>query len=305
MESIKSDIHIAIITHDRPELLLDLISSVRKLIDLDEVQVHAVQQLGNARVDKVIQANLDLFSSHIKTAPNESQVELRISATRIAAYEHIFDTHGGQEAIVFEDDIVISPDALVFYKAMIAKHGSDPKYRGINFGSVEPITPNSEWHYFIQRFGLHGPASGISKGTWRALKPHLNSLIESFGHFDLAFEQYLRTGFMISPARSRYLDFGANGTHAGSFDSHYFTGLSRSWVGSESPQSDQEWILSSPTELFRDDCFEYSTSEDFFFRVMWELNLRNSLFVSKLILKFLYKFKYLPKCRKNGRQHSY
>ncbi len=296
-------IHIVIIAFDRPDLLSKLIKSTRDLTDLKQTQVHVVQQLGNDSVDKVIEANKDLFNQHIKTNPQDVRVDMKISANRIAAYELVFETLQGSAAIIFEDDVLISNDTLVFFKSMLEQFGENPKFRGVNFGSLEPANRSKYNQYFIQRFGLHGPASGITRNTWTALRPHLDLLIPDVGSFDVAFEQYLRTGFMISPARSRYLDFGADGTHTGPASSHYFKGLSESWIGQEAQSDFQDWRLSKPTKLFRDDCFEYKKSEDTFFQVLWVLKRWSRFSASRLIHKILYKFVYIPKCEANRQRY--
>lgn len=291
---------IAIITFNRPELLIQLLDSLRKLKGVEKYKVFIIQQEGAEEISKIIKQNEDLFVDHIVVSPMQKKIEQKIAENRLCAYRYVFEENEGTAAIVLEEDVVLSPDALVFFEMALSRYSEISNFMGVNFGSVEPPRPNSESEYFLQRFGLHGPASGITMTTWMGIRPHLNSVLEKSGHFDLAFEFFLRQGFMVSPSRSRYRDLGANGTHAGSNELPYFTGLANSWLSDSDSFLPTEWVLAKPSVPFRDDCFDYRPHENLFYKSLWKLRTIERSKISSALFNILYKLIYLPKCRLNS-----
>jgi hypothetical protein len=296
----KGKLYIAIITYNRPLLLKQLLDSVRLLVGIEKYKVLIIQQEGSDQVSKVIALNRDLFDDYLIVSPNSGKVEQKIAENRLTAYRYVFEENSGSAVIILEEDVVVSPDALVFFEMALSRYSEKGSFMGVNFGSVEPPRPNSESEYFMQRFGLHGPASGITRKTWQGIKPHLNSILTTLGHFDLAFEFFLRQGFMVSPSRSRYLDLGVNGTHTGSGELPYFSGLSTSWLSEPNLTVPSKWELANPSRPFRDDCFDYRPYENLFFKALWQLRILESTKTGSVLFKGMYKFFYLRKCRQNN-----
>jgi hypothetical protein len=77
-----------------------------------------------------------------------------------------------------------------------------------------------------------GPASAIPKQTWK--KFDLEKLMKNKNEdWDGAMEPYIKTGFMVTPNLSRFLDLGTHGVHArAGVNESYFKNLEESFVGS-------------------------------------------------------------------------
>ncbi len=291
---------IAIITYNRPNLLEKLIESIRTLDKVENYKLIIIQQLGCPEVSEIIERNRELFVSVIKTNPSDEATESKIAFNRLTAYKLMFEEYRSDFAIVFEEDVIPSKDLLHFFEMSRERFSGDKHFMGINFGSIEPPVPNTENVYFRQRFGIHGPASAISANAWFDLRPELDVLLARFGHFDVGFEFYLRRGFMVSPARSRYLDLGTFGTHSGGQESGYFNAIDQSWLDLTKVGIPLEWEEGQPTVPFRDDCFVYKPAENFIFLLMWKLTSGKNSTLSAFLFKFIYKFYYIPKCRRNS-----
>jgi hypothetical protein len=292
--------YIAIITYNRPALLERLIKSIRNLDKVENYSLIVIQQLGCPQVSEIIKRNQELFMAHIKTDPSDKATESKIASNRLTAYKLIFEKYRSDFGIVFEEDVILSRDLLHFFEMARERFRGDKHFMGINFGSIEPPTPDTEHIYFKQRFGIHGPASAISVNTWLQLKPMIHVLLEKFGHFDVGFEFFLRKGFMVSPARSRYLDLGTYGTHTGGQETGYFNAIDRSWLNFAKAEKPYEWKEGKPTIPFRDDCFLYSRRENCIFWLMWKSISVSDSALSTYLFKFIYRFYYLPKCRRNS-----
>ncbi len=293
---------IAIMTFNRAPLLAELFNSIRSLIGLEQYRIIIFQQVGSDETSKLIELNKDLFFEHVQLSPTKDKVEEKIAENRLRAYQYIFEEYNGESAIVFEDDVVLSNDTLLFFSMALTKFSNNQNFMGVNFGSVEPPHANSENEYFLQRFGIHGPASGLTRRTWLDIKPHLEAALGNHKHFDVAFEFFLRRGFMVTPSRSRYLDLGANGTHAGSDDLPYFSGLRESWLRNPNSTISTEWSLAEPSKPFRDDCFVYRSRDNLFFKILWRLRLLGNSGIGSFLFKLMYKFVYLPKCYRNAKK---
>ena len=115
---------------------------------------------------------------------------------------------------------------------MFLKFKNKSSFRGVNLGSLEPRSQVNADEYSLLRFGLHGPASAISRKTWNHYR---NKDLLEFGSsnlFDGIYEHYIKTGFMVTPNQSRFLDSGWGGTHTlMDPNDRYFSGLRNSWLG--------------------------------------------------------------------------
>jgi len=176
---------------------------------------------------------LEEFSNEINIlihTSGEGKTPLQnINFNRILCYEYSFNLLGADYVLAIEDDCIISDDAIYFVEEIFKKYQKRSYFRGINLGSKE--IQCSENSYSFLRYGLMGQAGVITRETWNHFNlEKLKKDSQSFP-FDSLVEPYLKSGFMVTPNRSRMNDRGWVGTHfdTDSSDVH-FDAIARSWL---------------------------------------------------------------------------
>jgi hypothetical protein len=224
---------IVIVTHKRADLLSNLLKSLENAAGIDEWFINLVWQTGSQEVGAVISRNQHLLDNVLQVDGSNRSTTENISRNRYLGYLSTFDWLDSEYVLGLEEDVEIAPDALKFIDFVINKHGSYSAFRGVNLGSGHRRDALNDNKYSFQRYGIHGPAAVITKSTWK--KFDISELMKSAARSDLFdghFEYYLRTGFMVTPVNSRYLDRGYSGTHTGAADSDpYFTENTSSYIG--------------------------------------------------------------------------
>jgi len=192
-----------------------------------------VHQVGNRMTAKAIEDFLSRNSNSILIQINGSQ---RSSTENISFNRHLglkfcFETLSAEYVVALEDDVEVSIDIFNFTKFVMRKYSKNRNFRGINYGSFEPHGDQSSLYYSKVRFGVHGPASTITKMTWKRLNvPRVREKLTRL-LYDGVFEYFCKTGFMITPENSRFLDIGYNGTHTPGVSDPYFHKMASSFVG--------------------------------------------------------------------------
>lgn len=134
-----------------------------------------------------------------------------------------------------EDDVEIARDSALFCAFAIDKYWGNPNFRDVNLGSRIPKTSQSKVinSFSLVRYGLHGQAGLLTSTSWRYIKKYNLGLGGSDG-FDVQVESYLKTGFMVTPNYSRYLDrgFDSFAIHAPkNSEDAAFTATKNSYIG--------------------------------------------------------------------------
>jgi hypothetical protein len=188
-------------------------------------------------------------------------------AARIIGLDYCFDQLAVDYVVAIEDDVLCGYDTLVFCQKMIDLYGADQRFRGINLGSKELFNEAYRDEYGMFRYGLFGQGGAVTKETWARIK-RLNILSNLKDHgFDFLVEYYYKTGFVIMPRCSRYIDVGWNGTHAPKDPEHdYYQSLRASWVGI-APFTVPNYRQTNFKFKWRDDCIQYSSLQNFKFEV--------------------------------------
>lgn len=258
--AVRDSYNISIITHNRPELLQKSIESVLYAVKGRDVPIYVIwQQPDDSTIESTRQV-IDKYIDHFKRIEIQQKKysipEDNIDAARLKALEIAFLDPSIKYAVVIEDDVCLADDAFDFIESVIAKHGTKIAFRGVNFGSKE--VKGSANGYSKNRYGIHGPASVISRKTWK------NSGLANFGEkslprtWDGYIEPYLKTGFMVTPNLSRYIDFGAGGTHSKLSNKDYFNGLQNSFeVLSKSEKTASEYFHEQILHTWRFDSKAY------------------------------------------------
>jgi hypothetical protein len=190
---------------------------------------------------------------------------LNMNSNRILGLNFCFEKLGSEMVIAVEDDVQLGYDALVFSEDIILRYSKNSSFRGVNLGSRMPRSGDLFYSYGKFRYGISGQGSAMTKDTWRKIN-NLNLLQGiSYKGFDSLVEDYFKTGFVISPYASRYLDEGWRGTHASPDPNHpYYIDLQKSFVGSL-PFAQQRLSCVRSKYSWRKDCIPYYGVLNFYY----------------------------------------
>ena len=223
---------IVIFTYARAQLLRDSISSVLAAVGNDHWKKVLVHQLGNLEVKSVVDEFANSFDIIVSIEGQQKTTLGNINFNRILGTQICFETLGAEMVLGIEEDSMIGYDSLAFIEEIFEQYSEQNAFRGINLGSFETGTDENFYTYSLLRFGLHGQAGVLTKRTWnRISKENLLNNIDVEG-WDSRIEHFLKSGFMVTPNRSRLLDRGWIGTHAPTdSEDPYFKNMQASWVG--------------------------------------------------------------------------
>jgi hypothetical protein len=256
--------NITIITHNRPELLEKSIKSVLCAVKGRDVPINVIWQQPEDSTVELTSRVIDKYSHHFKKIEIQQKKysipEHNIDTARLIALEIAFRDPSIKYAIVLEDDVCLADDVCDFIESIIVKHGTKKAFRGVNFGSKE-INGDASG-YSKNRYGIHGPASMITRRTLikSGLAKRSNKNLPKT--WDGFIESYLKTGYMVTPNLSRYIDLGVNGTHTNESNLEYFRGLQASFkVMNETKFENMNYSLIQISHRWRHDCVEYKSIE--------------------------------------------
>lgn len=190
-----------------------------------------------------------------------------INTNRILGLEILFSEMKVDAVLAVEDDIEISKDSGNFCQFIFDRYYADDNFRGINLGSRIPRSNIARQlnTYSLLRYGLHGQAGLIPKRTWQYIRKKGLGL-EPLSGFDAQIEAYLKTGFMVTPNFSRYLDRGFDlfATHATrDSTSRSITTIEESYVGRFYYPDNPQYELSQSNHMsWRSDAITYKASEN-------------------------------------------
>jgi hypothetical protein len=259
---------ILITAYSRPQELARCLESVTNQIGDVSYPIVVFRQKGNSEVSEVISRFLERISYLVEfNALGKTPLE-NINLNRILGYEFCFNILKSKWVLAIEEDIEISNDSVRFVEAMYLRYAKKKSFRGVNLGSMEPLQDNLKSTYSLLRYGLHGQAAAICDKTWQKFK--VPQLIErSKTHaLDGQLEFYLKSGFMVTPNNSRYVDWGWNGTHAPKDASHtYYSQLRQSWVGKE-VELNSAYSRMDIRHAWRSDCKPYRRFSLYFYLEM-------------------------------------
>lgn len=242
---------IVCITYKRANLLQSCLSSLEAARDFHEFDLYVVQQGDFKDVSTVIAKHANSIKTHIKVKADEGEVERNINFNRIVGFEFAFDA-GHNFVLGVEEDVEITSDSLSFILEVL-RHEYSSKFKGINLGSMEDPQAGLEDSYSLLRYGIHGPAGGVTKSTWEKAKMNLCLEGEGIVPWDSWLEPHLKTGFMVTPNISRYKDNGIGGTHTSAdSNSNYFKKLREGF----------DHIQSSPADTFKRIEIKHNWRED-------------------------------------------
>lgn len=273
---------IVVTTFNRYEHLEKCLHSIVTATGFSEYNLIVVFQKGSVEAHNVIRS----FEDHIDflcTVEGSNKTPLHnINWNRYISYNIAFELFESEFVLGIEDDTVISKDALVFCNQIFARYNKDRKFKGINLGSFELSSRTQANSYSKLRYGLHGQAGVITKRVWKQFSSDKAPWNIGVEPLDSMLEYRLKTGYMVTSNRSRYLDRGWGGTHAPQSDADsYFINLQNSWVGQDSNETN--FIECPIRHSWREDAVLFRRRDSLFayLRFMKYL-VKNSRFINRV-----------------------
>ena len=260
------------ITYNRPELFEQCLTSVVGANNGRQFPIVVVQQKSTEDYSEIIAKNINVIHQLVEVDGTGKNVEENINYNRIFGMERVFKDFDCDYAITIEDDAIVKNSAFDFCYLAAEEFGSNPRFRGVNFGSRIPYENDLEFTYSMLRYGCHGPASMVSRSVWKKSKLNGTALRSGKIAWDGWVEAYLKTGFMITPNLSMYMDLGTSGTHTSDFMSDaYFADLQNSFMDSKNDCS--QIALFQQEHNWRSDSIAYKRFQDFEFRARYFISL--------------------------------
>lgn len=261
---------ILITVWNRAEKLKECLNSLSQLKAIDEYRILIVQQDEFPEVTKVITEISWTKPIVLKTFGENRTGVQNITRNRILGYEKAFYELNATIVYGMEDDVILGFDALVFSESIIEKYKADKKFRGVNLFSGEKFEEKTKFKYGKFRFGISGQSWSITREIWdEILRTNILNDHKNMG-LDGLLEGYLKSGFVVMPYCSRYIDIGWGGTHAPDDPmASYFKKLEESWVGIE-PFEIKKYEYDNQLEFnWRRDCVKYKSSEDLMYLLLY------------------------------------
>ena len=246
---------ISIITYRRSQLLDLCLESLQNAMTKEMYPLYIIIQDASKDDIDVLRKYKQLISEIVYTSSDGLHVEDLINRNRILAWELPLTQKGYQYVMCLEDDVEVSADIFQFTEKVLEQNSGTKDFWGINYGSFEK--PEDSGSYSKLRFGLHGPASLISKTSLK--KFHLKALQKFAGAipWDGWVEPIVKRGFVVTSNVARYKDNGKGGTHATAANhSDYFNKLNESFAYGEK-QAIMEYRNIDIEHRWRKDCIAY------------------------------------------------
>ena len=254
----------SIISYNRSLLLDSCLESVGRAMGERKIPIYLVLQDAANQDEKVVEKYKNQISEIVHVRSENLDTEELINNNRIKAWEFALIENSHDYVICLEDDVEVSKDIFDFTEQVLEQNVNLSDFRGINYGSFE--TDAGAGTYSRIRYGLHGPASLISRETAKRFK--LRKLRKFHGRiaWDSWVEPILKKGFLATSNLSRYRDNGINGTHTSTGDNtNYFRKLNASFEIGQRIESmeianfDVEHSLRKDCDIYRSkDRFKYS-----------------------------------------------
>lgn len=267
---------VVIFCHSRAALLETAIQSFIAAEDSENWFLVVVQQLGYQEVDLMLQKYSEEIDYLHTFSPISDHYLANINHSRLTGWEIAFTNFCSSFVIGIEEDTSIAGDLLIFSNFIFRKHGTHPRFRGINYTSFYSFNQDLLHTYTLRRFGLSGQCGGLPRNTWK--KFNLASLRKLGSEEEWAshIEPLMKTGFTVFPNQSRALDQGWGGTSNPSSTSteDYFIRHKQSWVGSHACQ--ENFIrFDLREEIWRNDAILYNPLHNLYFSLRKYKSIQN------------------------------
>ena len=250
-------------TYSRPHLLSRCLESIYSMENSAKTDKMIVLQVGNLEVERLVYAYADERTEVIEVDGRHRTPLQNMNFNRWLALERGFYEQRKDWILSVEEDIELAPETLSFISQVYSTFSDNRKFRGINLGSILDKQELLDT-YSLQRFGVHGCGSVLTRRTWSIAKYcGAKKTLKKYA-FDGFLEGITKSGFMVTPNITLYLDSGwdsgTHNSHTGS-EPHYMENR-QSWVARDSKRVDKfrQFNIEIP---WREDCVPYNPEEDF------------------------------------------
>lgn len=244
-------------TYSRPELLDKCLESLYGAERSHEITKVVVLQPGNQEVERLVHSYSDENTVLIISPAWDGSSMARAMRQFWLGVNAALEDPYVDWVMSVEEETVLAPDALRFTMEMASRYSGDPAFRGINLGSIETLKSHAGT-YSLQRYGFHGAGGALSRKTWMIARAIAGRRKRRLDAFDCQVEAYLKTGFMVTPNLSKYVNFGwIGGTNIPDTPEvrERFATIEESWKA-EHPRSSSYRLL-QVRHAWRDDCVPY------------------------------------------------
>lgn len=201
-----------LLSHNRHLHLDKTLSSLQKCLSIGDFNIVLVSQDPSEKVELLLKkAKFDNKSQFVVHLPSQWSVQKKINMNMKIGTEIVFERIHSNWAVVLEDDIILSSDALVFLRLSEDKFRNNRNYRGTNcFSKMPPkIEKDEEWDFVRLNYGV-GWGWTVNKFNYSQIQKYWTGFEDQ--HWDGFLEPYFRTGFVVNPWRSRCVNIGLDGS---------------------------------------------------------------------------------------------
>lgn len=207
------EIGVLVIAHKRTEHLRRVLDALASAQQVDDCIFLILLQDASAEVKRIVE-NSKLVNMQVKENNRDFEsIKQAINSNVFVGLEYIFEKFNCKQAIVLEDDIVVSADFITFMRDSNNEFKNKPLFRGINGFSTFDSRLFRESSVRVNS-GL-GWGWSINLKIYKELRKFWNGTEDQ--HWDFLIEPFIKTGFVVQPTRSRVLNIGFDetATHSG------------------------------------------------------------------------------------------
>ena len=256
-------------TYSRPHLVAKCLESIYAMEKAVNYHKIIVLQVGNREVEELVYDYADSKTQIIEVDGTERSPLQNMNFNRWLALEEAFKHKEVNWVLSIEEDVEVARESLLFIEQIYQQFCFEKKFRGINLGSIleNPELLNT---YSLQRFGVHGCGSVLTRRTWRLVKLSLIEKTTRDFPLDGALEGLVKSGFMVNPNITMYLDrgwdSGTHNKHTGE-ETHYVLN-EKSWKTRQSKTtlSFERFDIQIP---WRSDCIIYQSKDNPVHTMKW------------------------------------
>lgn len=254
-------------TYSRPHLLRNCLNSIYSMVNVELYQKVFLLQIGDKEVESLVYEFADKRTEVIEVDGSKRSPLQNMNFNRWTALERAFNVYGCDWVLSIEEDVEVAPETLLFIEQVLSDCRALPYFRGINLGS-NLNAPELADTYSFQRFGVHGCGTVMTRETWKKVQRwRIKRTLNSFA-LDGALEGIVKTGFMVTPNVTLYLDNGwDSGTHTkGTGAEPHYQSIRESWSVRKSNYSPafRNFQIQIP---WRQDCLPYVKDENLRFKI--------------------------------------
>lgn len=254
-------------TYSRPHLLEKCLNSIYSMERQELYSKVIVLQIGDHRVEDLVYSFADDSTRILRVDGSGKSPLQNMNINRWSALDYAFRFPNIEWVLSIEEDVEVAREAIIFIEQVYQSFKDNRKFRGINLGS-RMYDADLIDTFSLQRYGIHGCGSVMTKRMWRMAQMNLTKYTLKNFALDGTLEAIAKTGFMVNPNVTLYLDHGwdsgTHNRHTGK-ELHYEENL-RSWNLRKSKFTFQFREKSIPIR-WRQDCVPYEKSENFLYNV--------------------------------------